>query len=126
MKTSTLENISKFKGISGERITFDALWINLSGFIGLLIAFGISIAVSIKHKLHWINPIISFLIAFSLLILWNLLKIKTPWTYLKYIFIGIGYFFQESIWFFVINGSIILTFGLFLFFGKKVIAFIDS
>ncbi|MDB5005760.1 MAG: hypothetical protein JWP45_153 [Mucilaginibacter sp.] len=58
-------------------LNIDALWINLSKPIGLLIAFSISLAITAKKSWYWVNSLIVFLAA-ALLLRFHLLG----WHYL--------------------------------------------
>jgi len=102
-------------------IAIDALWISLSKPIGLLTGFLISLAITIKKHWYWVNSLIVFLLA-SLLLRYHLFG----WNYLSYIFMALGAVFKEySIGYFLVNGLVMLTIGLMLFFLKQVQKFIS-
>lgn len=109
------------------RSNFDILWMGMAELISILIAFLVSLVVSIRKKWFWLNSVIVLLSAFGLMILWARLKVRfTPWHYLKQIFLTPGEIFDNTVWFFVINGSVLLAIGLCLFFLKSVNRFIDG
>jgi len=110
-----------------KRILNDGMIINIVPVASLLITLILSLTISIRKKWFWVNAVFVFFVAFSLLILWRVFKIEiTPWTLLGYIFRAPGYFFKGTIWYFIINGSVLLAIGLALFFWKKIIRFIDG
>ena len=102
-------------------LSIDLLWINLSKPSGLLTGFLISLAITIKKHWYWVNSLIVFLTA-SLLLRYHLFG----WYYLSYIFQAPGSIFKAySIGYFLVNGLIMLTIGLLLFFLKWPVQFIS-
>ena len=100
--------------------SIDMLWINLSKPIGLLTGFLISLAITIKKRWYWVNSLIVFLVA-ALLLRFHLFG----WHYLSYVFLAPGSVFKEySIGYFLVNGLVMLTIGLMLFFLKWPTQFI--
>jgi hypothetical protein len=97
------------------------LWTSISGQVGLLVAFIISMTISIKRHWFWINSFIAFIVIyfpykFDLL----------GWTYLKRIFWYIGQRFNNSTSEFLFNGIVLLVIGLLIFFLKRLIRFIEN
>lgn len=91
--------------------------LNLSiGFLhtfGLITGFIISIIVSIKRKLFWINSLIAFII----IVISGYLNLL-GWNYLKNIFLLPGEAFAGR-WYYLINGSTMLLIGLILLLIKR-------
>lgn len=48
------------------RLVYFSLWTNLSSFIGVMLAFVISLILTIKRKVFWANAIIVFIMVFLL------------------------------------------------------------
>ncbi|HZY35387.1 MAG TPA: hypothetical protein VFE53_01990 [Mucilaginibacter sp.] len=104
-----------------SRLRSNFMWLNLSGCAGFLIAFFISIMITIKKHWFWVNSLIVFLIGCALGMS-NLLG----WDYLKYIFLAPGHFFKfDSIWYFIVNGTVMLVIALLLFFLKIIRRFVS-
>ena len=87
----------------------------VSKFIGLLIAFIISLSISIYRKWFWLNSVLVLLITYTLFRLDFLL-----WDYLKVIFRFIGGFMPNVILDFLVDGLVMLFLGLLIFFQKKI------
>jgi hypothetical protein len=119
---------TSFKGnYDAIRIEHDLMWMNLAELSSILIAFAISLVIVIRKKWFWLNSVLMLTIAIALIMLWARFKIGfTPWHYLKQIFLTPGSIFDNTIWFFVINGLLLLTVGLCLFFLKPIIRFIEG
>lgn len=102
-------------GNYSSRIAYFLIWTNLSGLIGLLFGFLISLGLTIKKKMFSLNALIVFIIAL-LLNRFGLFHIKI----INTIFFSLGslvsHFGLE--YEFIINGTILLTLGLFIFFNK--------
>ena len=101
----------------------DLVWftflLSTSGLIGLLVAFIISLIVSLKRKWFWLNPLICLFITYFLY-RFNFLG----WTYLKKIFWMPGKIFHSTTLEFLISGLILLAIGIFCLFLPKVHRFI--
>ena len=93
----------------------------VSKFIGLLVAFIISLSISIYKKWFWLNSVLVLIIAFVFFKL-DLLF----WDYLKIIFRFIGGFMPNIILDFLVDGSVMLFLGLLVFFSKKSTQLINS
>jgi len=87
----------------------------VSKFIGLLVAFIISLSISIYRKWFWLNSVLVLLITYTLFRLDFLL-----WDYLKVIFRFIGGFMPNIILDFLVDGLVMLFLGLLIFFSKKI------
>jgi hypothetical protein len=112
--------LNVIKRFGASRIATEALWINLSGPLGLLTGFIISLLVSLKHKWYWLNSVIVFVV----MILLKRFKLL-GWYYLKQIVLEPGYLFKSPTARFLANGLIMLAIGLSLFFMKWSIRFIN-
>lgn len=102
-------------------LTYFVLWPSVSGFVGLLVAFIISLTISIKRQWFWANALFVFVLTY-ILYRFDLLG----WTYLKQFFWYLGQKFNNSIIEFLINGVILLTIGLFIFFLRRPNQFIET
>ena len=100
-------------------LTYFTVWTSLANSIGLLVAFGISLTISIKRKWFWFN-------SFLVLVLINILGRfdLLGWNYLKKIFLTPGEIFRNIKMEFLTNGLILLTLGLFTFFLARTNKFI--
>jgi hypothetical protein len=87
----------------------------VSKFIGLLIAFIISLSISFYRKWFWLNSVFVLIITFVFFKL-DLLF----WDYLKVIFRIIGGFMPNIILDFLVDGLIMLFLGLLILFSKKI------
>jgi hypothetical protein len=109
------------KGFEASDLTYFMLWTSVSGFIGLLVGFIISVTLSIKRHWFWINSLLAF-IAMYLLYRFDLLG----WTYFKKLFGYLGQKLNNSTAEFLLNGCILLTIGILLLFLKGPTKFIES
>lgn len=107
--------------ISSVDLSYYAIWIDTSGFFGLLVAFSISLAISIRRHWFWLNSLIVFIMTF---ILYKFALLG--WTYLKEIFWSIGHVFRDTVTEFAVNGLVLLSIGLLIFFLKKPNTFIEN
>ena len=108
-------------GITGSDLVNLLLWTSVSGSIGLLVAFIISILISIKRHWFWINALITFIVTYFLHRL-DLLG----WLYLKKISWYLGQKFNNSTPAFLLIGTILLSIGLLIFLLKKTNQFIEN
>jgi len=97
------------------------LWTTISGFVGLLVAFVISLLISIKRHWFWVNSLITFIVTY-ILYRYDLLG----WTYLKKIFWYLGHKFNNTTVEFLFNGIILLIIGLLVFLLKRPNQFIEN
>lgn len=105
-----------------KRYMSEIYWLYGSPYVGLLVAFIISLFISIKKKWFWLNSVIVFLIVYLL----RRFDID-GWHYLKYIFLSPGDLFdQYSAGEYLVNGLPLLAIGLFLFFSKRINKFING
>lgn len=93
----------------------------ISKFIGLLIAFIISLSISAYRKWFWLNSVLVLLITYTFFRLDFLL-----WDYLKVIFRFIGGFMPNITLDFLVDGLVMLLLGLLVFFSKKLTQLINS
>lgn len=105
-----------------NRFNDDMKFIDLIGVGGLLIAYVISWAISNKRNWHWANSIFIFVLALVLKN-FNLLR----WDTIRVFFSSPGEeFVLNTMWFIIFLGSLLILLGLFLFFSKKITAFIEK
>jgi hypothetical protein len=103
-------------GTTATEVAYFLLWIGVSGLIGLVVAFIISLIISIKRHWFWINALIAFILTY-ILYRFDLLG----WIYLKPFFWYLGQKFSNSTIEFLVNGIILLTIGLLIFFLQAFI-----
>jgi len=108
-------------GMSVSNISDLLIGASIAGFIGLVVAFLISLAISIKRHWLWVNSIIALLIMFIPVKLGFL-----HWNYSREIFWAPGQIFSNTKIEFIINGIILLTVALLIFFWKLPNRFIDN
>ena len=92
-----------------------------TAMVGLLIAFLISLFISIKRQWFWVNSLIAFLLAYFFY-RFDLLR----WDYLKKIFLAFGQLFSSTFVELLLNGILMLTIGILLFFLRPIMEFIDK
>jgi hypothetical protein len=107
--------------IEASHLTYFVLWTSISGFVGLLVAFIISLTISIKRHWFWVNSLLAVLLMYSLY-RFELLG----WAYLKQFFWYLGQKFNNSTGEFLLNGVILLIIALFIFFLKQTNQFIEA
>lgn len=88
----------------------------ISWFLGLLVAFPISLFISIRKKWFWLNSLIPSLLIY---LFWNYPKIifLLPRTFLKHTS-------NQTTIFFFTNGLMFLSLGIVVFFNKRIGRFI--
>ena len=95
-------------------------WMYTSPYVGLLVAFIISLSISIKRKWWWLNSLLVFILSYML----KRLDLD-GWHYLKIIFLTPGQFFNHhSAWYYLANGLPMLMLGFVLFYSKWTNRFI--
>jgi len=97
------------------------LWTGAASSIGLLVGLFIAILISIKRRWFWLNSLIAFL-AFFLLMRFDLLG----WNIMKNIFLAPGQITSNTTIEFLINGTILLSMGIFILSFKPLNRFIES
>jgi hypothetical protein len=107
--------------VSAADLTYFVFWTNISGFIGLIVAFVISVAISIKRNWFWLNSLIVLVVTYVLYRV-DLLG----WSYLKKFFWRFGQTFSDIKVEFIVNGALLLMIGLLIFFLKRPNTFIES
>jgi hypothetical protein len=117
------DTIKKLRDTGTEDVdlVYFFLWTSVSGFIGLFVAFVISLIISFKRHWFWLNTLIAFILTY-LLYRFDLLG----WTYLKPFFLYLGQKFTNSRVEFLINGIILLTIGVLIFFLRRPNQFIEN
>jgi hypothetical protein len=108
-------------GTTASDLVYFELWTSISGFIGLIVAFMISLVISIRKHWFWVNALIAFAMTY-LLYRFNLLG----WTYVKHFFLYLGQKFNNSTVEFLFNGIVLLIIGLLFFFLKRPNQFIEN
>jgi lysylphosphatidylglycerol synthetase-like protein (DUF2156 family) len=98
------------------------LWFGLSSFIGLLIAFIISLVISIKNYWHWANSVIAFLLGFILARTQYSIGKLNPAYYVNYL-LNAKF---STFYLFVISSIIMMSVAVLLFLLKRVINFINA
>jgi len=116
-----LTNILRNNGITTSDLIYFYLWKNTSGFIGLLTAFIISLVISLKRHWFWVNALIVFVVTYLLYKFGWL-----GWIYLKQFFLYPGQRFNNLTVQFLLNGLLLLTIGLLIFFLKWPNRFIEK
>lgn len=106
-----IRNNLELNGRTVSDLSYFKLWNGIGKTPGLLIAFIISLIISIRKKWFWFNSFIVLMLMYILS--WFGL---TGWKYLKRIFLKPGDFFENTTFEFLINGLILLTLGLLTFF----------
>ena len=115
-----IEGVDNIHYSSTDFITF--LRVPLySAMAGLLVAFLISLLISIRQKWSWFNSLITFLLTYFLY-RFDLLG----WDYLNKIFLSFGQLFSNTFVEFLLNGTLMLTIGVLLFFLRPLMRFIDK
>jgi hypothetical protein len=107
--------------IEASDLTYFVLWTSVSGFVGLLVAFIISLAISIKRHWFWVNALLAFIVTY-ILYRFDLLG----WTYLKQFFWYLGQKFNNSTIEFLFNGLVLLIIGVLIFFLRMPNRFIEN
>jgi hypothetical protein len=107
--------------ISSAQFVNFTIWTETSSFIGLLTAFVISLAISTRKNWHWLNTVIAFIIG-NVLLRFNLLG----WTFLQRSLWRTGRVFGDMKTEFLVNGILLLTIGLLIFFSKRSSGFIEK
>ena len=108
-------------GTTTSDLTYVVIWTSVSGFIGLLAAFIISLTISIKRHWFWINALLAFILTY-ILYRFDLLG----WKFLKQIFWYLGQQFNNPTIEFLFNGIILLTIGFLIFFLRRPNQFIEN
>lgn len=110
------------KTVGNLRIAYLLLWTASGTLIGELVAFIISLILSIKKRWFWLNSFIAFLM------LCLLIRFKLDgWRWLKFIFLKPGDLFgYPSAGYFIANGVVLLLLGLLCLFLPAAIRFIEA
>lgn len=116
----TIKTITN-NGTTASDLVYFQLWTSVSGFIGLLVAFILSLIISIKRHWFWVNSLIAFIVTY-IFYRYDILG----WTYLKKIFWFVGQKFNNTTIEFLFNGIVLLTIGLLIFLLKRPNQFIEK
>jgi hypothetical protein len=108
-------------GITASDLSDFTIWTTGSGFIGLLVAFVISLIISIRRGWYWMNSLIVLMGTYLLQWVSSL-----GWTYVRKVFWFIGATIHNTNWEFTVNGIILLAIGVFIFFFHKTNEFIEN
>jgi hypothetical protein len=119
VRTYGLTDTFQESGVTTGDLSLLLVWKTLAGAIGWLAAFFISLFLSIKRGWFWVNSLLS--LVFTIL----LLRIDL-WEYTRVVFYFPGKLASVSYIEFLINGTLLLSIGLFLFFAKPIIRFITG
>ena len=114
-------DILKKHGISTEEFAAFLLFTNFSALAGLLVAFIISLIISSRQHWYWMNSLLAFIVTY-ILFRFDLLG----WEYLRKIFWYPGQLFKNTASEFLINGIILLSIGLLVFFLPRSKRFISN
>jgi hypothetical protein len=109
------------KGFTTDDLVGFLMWQNLSGLIGLITAFFISLAISIKYRWFWVNSLLVLIAAYTLY-KFNFLG----WPYLKKVFLIPGQIFETLSIRLLVNGLFVLLTGVLLLFLKPIKRFITA
>ena len=99
--------------LTASNLTYFVLWTSISGTIGLLVAFLISLIISIKRRWFWVNSLIVFFTIY--LLMW---VTDFGWSYLRKYFWAPGQLYSNTTTEFIINGILLIGIGLLLFFAN--------
>ena len=120
LHSNSKDTIVRTDSTNSDLINF-MLWTGAASTIGLLVGLLIAILISLKHRWFWFNSLIAFLAVF-LLVRFGL----SGWNIMKQIFLTPGQITQNTTMEFLINGSILLSIGIFILFFKPLIRFIET
>ena len=107
--------------IESSDMTYFLLWSSLSGFIGLFVAFIISLIISIKRHWFWVNSLLTFVLTY-ILFRFDILG----WIYFKRFFWYLGQRFSNMTIEFLFNGILLLIIGILIFFLRRTNKFIEN
>ena len=108
-------------GIPSSNIADLLFTVTAAGLVGMLLAFIISLVMSIKKHWFWVNSIIALLLFFIPINLGFLSRQS-----LSKIFWWPGQIFSNTTIEFLANGIILLAIGLIIFFWKRPKRFIEN
>jgi hypothetical protein len=111
---------SNMMRFGAERIADASIWMSLSGVIGILTAFIISLVIVRYRHWYWVNSLLAFLLACLIC------RYDVAWHYLKIVFLSPGDVFNKLLFKIIINGLLILAIGFLLLFLNGVARFINK
>lgn len=119
INAARLHGVNAFEksGVTPGDLSLFLIWKTFAGAIGWLTAFFISLVLSIKRGWFWLNSLLS--LAFALM----LLRIHL-WEYVKTVFYFPGRLASNLSIEFLINGVLLLSIGLLIFFSQAINRFI--
>jgi hypothetical protein len=103
-------------GMSASNISDSLFKVDIAGLIGLVVAFIISLVISIRQHWFWVNSLIALLIFF----------IPVNLRFLRKIFWVPRQIFDDVTIEFLLNGIILLTIGLLILFWSRPKRFIEN
>lgn len=107
-------------GVSASELTNFILWNNYGNAIGFLVAFGISLTITIRRNWYWFNAVLVFVLVYVLA--WFNLP---GWNYWRPLFLLPGKIFSNTTAEFLANGLLLLAVGLLTFFLPVINRFIE-
>ena len=108
-------------GIKSSEFVNTMIWINVSGFFGLLAAGSISLVISIRQHWLWVNTLIAIILIY-IFERFNFLG----WRYLVRSVWYLGRTLNNSTAAFLFIGIILLVIGILMFSLKRTIRFIEN
>lgn len=109
------------QGVTDIDLTNYRLWISISGYIGMAVAFIISLIISLKKGWFWGNSLVLINITYLLVKYTNL---GIP--YIGKVFLLLRQVFTNPLWEFSIRGIILLALGVFVFSFPRFNRLIES
>jgi hypothetical protein len=104
-----------------SEVIYLVLCANICSLVGLVVAFIISLSISIKKHWFWVNAVVVLLLVYFL----NRFDLL-GWTFFKQVFLSPGEVFQNITIEILVNGIILLTIGLLIFFSGRLNRFIEN
>ncbi len=116
VKTNISDN-----GTTVSQLFYFSMRIGMAGFIGLIVAFFISLLISLRHRWFWFNSVITFALAY---VCYKLNLLGT--TYITAHFLNaIGFLKNTFLEFFICSFTLFLL-GLLVFFSRLTRKFIEN
>ena len=105
----------------GSRLPMDLVYAASAGLVGILVGFIISLLLSIKYKWYWVNSSIVLLICIG-----DFCLDRFYWYHIRFALMFPGRVFKSNWSYNLTSGLLLFAIGLYLFFGKGIIRFIDG
>lgn len=109
------------QGVTGQDLSYYRLWVSISGYIGMGVAFIISLIISLRKGWFWGNSLMLLNIAY---LLYKYTNMGVP--YIGKVFLLLKFIFTDPLWEYPIRGIILLALGIFVFSFPKFNRFIES